>query len=168
MPRDPAPTPGAPPPARSLTVRPVTPADLFAVHALIEAAFARDVAPDFAPEGRRTFRRTASLNALRTRLDEGGLGWVAHAGGALAGYAERRDHHIHLLFVHPDHQRRGVGRALLAALMEGVNGPVTVHAAPAAVAAYGRWGFVATGARRVRDGIAFVPMALAAPPGPPR
>jgi ribosomal protein S18 acetylase RimI-like enzyme len=56
--------------------------------------------------------------------DSGRLpGYVAHAGGGVVGFALVRRHfpetaELHLLAVAPEHQRQGVGRRLLAAVVE--------------------------------------------------
>ena len=43
--------------------------------------------------------------------------FVAEIAGAIAGFAELQDDsHIHMLFVHKNHQRQGVARALLVRL----------------------------------------------------
>ena len=47
--------------------------------------------------------------------------WVADQDGALIGYAARGDGWLNQLYVHPDHQGRGVGDALLAQAMAGVD-----------------------------------------------
>lgn len=132
---------------------------------MIEAGFARQVAPDFVPEGRRAFRRVASSDALRDRLDGDYVGWVAEAKGedgtAIVGYAERVGSHLQLLFVHPEWQRRGIAGRLLAAATAGLSGvTLTVNASPFALPAYARLGFVPTGPRFVRNGIVATPMAL--------
>ena len=47
--------------------------------------------------------------------------WVADQGGALIGYAARGDGWLNQLYVHPDHQGEGIGDALLAEAMTGVD-----------------------------------------------
>ena len=47
-------------------------------------------------------------------LTHRGKGWVAEEEGRIAGFAiaDMQDHSIWALFVHPDFDRRGIGRAL--------------------------------------------------------
>jgi GNAT superfamily N-acetyltransferase len=47
-------------------------------------------------------------------LTQRGRGWVAEAGGQPVGFAivDLQDHSVWALFVHPDYDRRGIGRAL--------------------------------------------------------
>ena len=88
----------------------------------------------------------------------------AEADGALVGLVAMRDHsHLYHLFVAPAWQGRGLARALWqqvrqAALEAGNPGRFTVNASVNAVPVYGRFGFVATGPRVEKNGIAFVPM----------
>jgi GNAT superfamily N-acetyltransferase len=160
-------------------VRRAVVADVAAIAALIEAAFAHAIAADFDPAGRVAFRMYAAERAIRERLRVGALGLVASIGEEIVGYAEvqgagrvlaGRDH-LSLLFTDVAWQRQGVGRALLAAVTKRLGrlpAPphnLTVHAAPAAVPAYLRLGFRPTGAETLRDGFRFVPMVL--PLGPP-
>ena len=50
----------------------------------------------------------------RTYLTERGKGWVAEAGDQILGFAiaDLKDSNIWALFVHPDHEKKGIGRAL--------------------------------------------------------
>jgi GNAT superfamily N-acetyltransferase len=141
---------------------------------LIEAGFARSIAPDYDAAGRVAFRMYAHARAIHARLVEGALGLVAEAAGAIVGYAELqgagrvlagRDH-LSLLFVAPEWQRQGVARRLLAGavarlrLLRDPPPALTVNAAPGALPAYRRLGFVATGPEAVIDGVRAVPMRL--------
>ncbi len=74
--------------------------------------------------------------AAALRLHHPGAGLVAHllasdAAGTLVGYAgldDRVERRTAELAVHPRHRRRGVGSALLAALLDRVHGPLWVWA----------------------------------------
>jgi GNAT superfamily N-acetyltransferase len=68
--------------------------------------------------------------------------------------------HVSLLFVDADHQRRGVGTALLADALRRhpETTAVTVNSGPSAVPAYLRLGFSATAREAETNGIHFVSM----------
>ncbi|MFN7143519.1 MAG: GNAT family N-acetyltransferase [Myxococcota bacterium] len=79
-----------------------------------------------------------------------GARWVVSAweGDTLVGFARAisdgvSNAYVSTVAVHPDHQRRGIGRALLARLLEG-RGHVKflVHTSPAGQALYRGLGFV--------------------------
>ena len=148
--------------------------DLPTVARLIDTGFRQSLEPTYAAAGRVAFRMYVGEAALASRLRQGVLALVAREAGSVVGYAEvqgrgrvlaGRDH-LSLLFVDPVWQRRGVARALLAAIVERLQAlpapPVelTVNAAPSALAAYRRLGFVATGPLALREGARTVPMAL--------
>lgn len=88
-------------------------ADAARLHELDAESFAS--VPDYEPESLETFRR----EHLHAPDIDPSLSFVAERGGAAAGFllARRWDEpavgFVDLLAVHPDHQRRGVGRALL-------------------------------------------------------
>jgi ribosomal protein S18 acetylase RimI-like enzyme len=71
-------------------------------------------------------------------------GRVACVGGSVVGYLAATGAHIDQLFVDPDHQRAGIGGALLTAMLERRSRRVTLHVfalnAPAR-AFYERFGF---------------------------
>ncbi|HMR30352.1 MAG TPA: GNAT family N-acetyltransferase [Geminicoccaceae bacterium] len=164
----------ATPARRSVEVAIARAAALRAVSTLIAAAFERSIAGDLDPVGRVAFRMYVSERSISARLAGGALGLVARQGGLVVGYAEvqgRKRHltgrdHLSLLFVEPDHQRRGIGRALLRdvvrrlALLADRPAQLTVHAAPASVRAYERMGFEATGPITLKDGLRYRPMVL--------
>jgi putative acetyltransferase len=47
--------------------------------------------------------------------------WVAEENGEVVGYTARGDGWLNQLYVHPDHQGEGIGDALLAEAMTGVD-----------------------------------------------
>lgn len=72
---------------------------------------------------------------------------VARSGGRLAGYAQLDASQVGELAVHPEHRRRGVGRALLDALLDLGAGRVWAHGDHPGAAALAR----AAGLNRVRS-----------------
>lgn len=91
--------------------------------------------------------------------------WVACAQGQVIAVAGLRDNaHLYHLFVAPDWQGRGVGRALwrhvyVAALAAGNPDAFTVNSTLTGQDAYRSFGFTASGSVTDRDGLVFVPMA---------
>jgi len=87
----------------------------------------RPATPEDAPALSEIHRRAAflaplhaaeeSLRFIRERLMGENQVWVAEAGGAVEGYVAFNDGWVSHLFVHPDHQGRGHGQALLAHVM---------------------------------------------------
>ena len=120
------------------------------------------VAPLYAEEGIRTFLEFASLAALRQRMAENCVTYVAYRGPELVGVAHVRDgSHIAMLFVAPRVQRSGIGRALLTlAVDECTSEIVTVKSSPNAEGAYLRYGFKRTAPEQIDRGIRFIPMAV--------
>ena len=135
------------------------------------AAFARRVyddaiAPHESPEGRATYARYASPDAMRARAADHAVTVAEDGGGpaaTLVGMLEvRGGTHVSMLFVDARRRRAGVARALLAHAF-GVPAAwpaLTVNSTPHAVGAYARLGFVADdgGAVVERHGLRFVPM----------
>jgi ribosomal protein S18 acetylase RimI-like enzyme len=83
------------------------------------------------------------------RLAQWDWGRVACAGGSVVGYLAAVGPHLDQLFVDPDHQRAGIGGALLRAMLARGLRPVTLHVfalnTPAR-AFYERFGFRRAGA----------------------
>lgn len=73
--------------------------------------------------------------------------------------ALRHNHHLFHLFVAPDWQGRGLGRALWDAIQVPSSERYTVNASRNAVGFYMRLGFVATGPEQQGRGVAWTPMA---------
>ena len=67
--------------------------------------------------------------------------------------------HVALLFVDPTAQRRGIGRALIDAILPYCCTPsITVRASLSSVAAYQSYGFVCTGIASIESGLTYQPM----------
>jgi GNAT superfamily N-acetyltransferase len=149
-------------------IRPILPEDIPSATDLVRRVFQESVAPLYGPEGVREFMAYASLEPFTQRLRENHLAFVAEdESRTIVGVVEVRDHrHLSLLFVETAHQKKGIGRALIASAIEACRaaGPglrgLTVNASPNSVGAYQKTGFVAVEPEQEKNGIRFVPMAL--------
>ena len=80
-------------------------------------------------------------------LFHGSAIFVAEDGDRVIGFGGHRANYISWLFVHPEHRRKGVARALLNEMMEDLEGPATLNVGAWNLAArqlYHEAGFVAT------------------------
>lgn len=66
-------------------------------------------AHDFIPEAFWHSQRDAMLNHYLPAAEN----WVVEENGQVRGFLSRVEHHLAALFIHPDHQRSGLGRRLL-------------------------------------------------------
>ena len=89
-------------------------------------------------------------------------------GNELVGVVALRDNsHLYHLFVAQAHQGKGLGRSLWqsvkqAAFRAGNAGRFTVNSSLNAIPAYERFGFIPSGPKVEKHGVAFVPMQLVA------
>jgi len=78
----------------------------------------------------------------------------------------RGHHHVSLLFVAPEFQRRGIAKELLRQALQicRANAPglseISVNSSSYAAPIYEKLGFRRAGERQVRNGIGFIPMVL--------
>lgn len=96
----------------TLDVRPGTPADVPALHALYCASVRGLTTRHYTPQMIEAWVHALSPDDLRSEIQKGARFMVAEEGGRPLGFAARRKDQLWLLFVHPDVARRGVGRAL--------------------------------------------------------
>jgi N-acetylglutamate synthase-like GNAT family acetyltransferase len=144
-----------------MNVRRATGEEVAAVVALARESFTAAVAPLYGEEGKRTFMEFATAEAMRRRMSENYVTYVAHRDGELAGMAHVRDGcHVAMLFVKPQAQRSGIGRQLIEyAVAECTSDIVTVASTPNSESAYLRFGFERVAEERVDRGIRFIMMA---------
>ena len=134
------------------------------VLALVMRGFDEYVRPDFSDEGVAEFARSA--RSFVVEHPAGHAITVAESAAGLLGMIDLRDgSHVSLFFVEAAHQRRGVGAALLDAVI--ARHPeataITVNSGPSAVSAYRALGFTATAPEAEVNGIRYVAMRMELP-----
>ena len=73
----------------------------------------------------------------------------------------RNENHLNLLFVSPDMQRKGIGKALLQSLIDTIkHDSLTVNSSLNSIQAYKTFGFVENGSESEKGGIKYQPMLL--------
>ncbi|MDD3444924.1 MAG: GNAT family N-acetyltransferase [Zavarzinia sp.] len=99
---------------KDITLRSATPADYQAMATLFRESVHRGAARDYDAEQRAAWAPVEmDMAAFAARQDLCRV-WIAERAGAMAGFVTSRDDGlVDMLFVHPDHLRRGVGRRLL-------------------------------------------------------
>jgi GNAT superfamily N-acetyltransferase len=155
-----------------IVIRPPLPADHQEIAALIQSLIPRYLSREVTPEGVAVLRANAQPGLVGARLN--GIGdppwspaFVAATGSRVIGFgAVRSGTHITQLHVAEDWHGRGIGRALVRALIEAVQRrhpeaeAVTLGSVPGALPAYLRMGFVPVGPRWRWRGIVGQPMSI--------
>lgn len=76
------------------------------------------VAPTLQEKGIMTFLSIASIEGLKSRMDEDNEMFVYEENDGVIGFIELKEGcHIAMLFVSPCSQKKGVGQSLLAAVL---------------------------------------------------
>ncbi|WP_261841985.1 GNAT family N-acetyltransferase [Aliamphritea ceti] len=127
---------------------------------LIMAAFFHTVAQTLPRHGIESFRDVVAADSLRQYQKNGALLLVAEQDHQVIGVGSIREgRHIGLLFVEPQFQRKGVGQALIKALLDHREADtVTVMASVPSIPAYEQYGFHITGKLEECAGIISQPM----------
>lgn len=154
-----------PPP--ELTLREATADDAGRISALVASLSRHFLADPNRPQDAAAFFETITPAAIADSIASGRYRYhLAERAGELAGIVGVRDagHLYHLMVAEALHGR-GIASTLWnaakkAAASEGSTGTFTVNSSLNAVPVYQRFGFTATGAVQVQNGIAFVPMEL--------
>lgn len=144
-------------PVRKLALK-----DLGEVSAICKTAFMATVAPTLEQEGIDTFRSIASKESIKGRMNGENDMLVFEEKGCIAGFLElKAGHHIAMLFVSPDWQRKGVGKALIYAITPyAKQDTITVSASLTSVLAYQGYGFCITGDVSKTAGLVYQPMEI--------
>lgn len=120
------------------------------------------VAPSLSNEGIETFQSIASVNSFSNRMEKDNAILVYEEKGKVKGVIELKEgRHVAMLFVAPDFQKRGVGRALVSAITPYIRSEtITVSASLNSISAYSRYGFICTGNPEENSGLKYQPMEL--------
>jgi ribosomal protein S18 acetylase RimI-like enzyme len=151
----------------TLTYRPPSAEAIPEVCELAPRVFNEFVAPEYSPEGVQEFHRYIQPSAFRARSETNHFGLIALAQDKVVGMIEIRSyHHVSLLFVAAEFQRRGIAQELLRQALqicqanESELAEVSVNSSTYAVPIYEKLGFRRIGERQVKNGIGFIPMVL--------
>lgn len=129
---------------------------------LVWRVFQQYEAPEYSPEGVRTFRAYITDPMALSSLTVYG----AFEEGFIVGVLAIREGgtHISLFFVDPAWHRKGIGKALFRRFLADSGAEqVTVHSSPYAVEVYRRLGFRPTAPEQLADGIRYTPMCYIHP-----
>jgi putative acetyltransferase len=97
----------------SYQIRAAVPGDAAVVSSLIHLSFQALGAAGWSPEATQTFYAESMPSVLEDKLAAALFGAVAIGDDAVTGFAMVcRPNRLDMLFVHPDHLRKGIGRAL--------------------------------------------------------
>jgi GNAT superfamily N-acetyltransferase len=143
----------------ALTVRPILATEYEQVAQLAWTSFNHLAAQYQSAAGVAQFEQIIQAGEIRARDAAGASTFVALVQDTPIGVLQARaDAHIALLFVLPEFQSRGVGRALIK-IADEAQKLQTVNASANSVNAYMRYGFMPTAAEQVSEsGIRYVPM----------
>lgn len=151
----------------ALTYRLMSSADVLDVSKLVARVFNEFNAPGYSAKGVQEFHRYSQPSAFHARQQTDHFALISRVQDQVVGMIEVREyHHVSLLFVAPEFQRRGIAKELLhrALLLCHANEPklakISVNSSPYAVPIYEKLGFCRTGEQQVSNGISFIPMVL--------
>jgi GNAT superfamily N-acetyltransferase len=132
----------------SFAIRPVTIEEAEPASALVHLSFGELAAKDWQPEAVRVFFGESSPSAMRERLQSAAYAAAAFAGPGLVGFVLMpKPGLLGMLFVHPQHLRQGIGRALCEAARAQIQSAfpqtktVELNSTPYAFAFYRSLGF---------------------------
>ncbi|MCF6255927.1 MAG: GNAT family N-acetyltransferase [Gammaproteobacteria bacterium] len=145
-----------------MQIRKLEKKDLAGVSSLCMKAFMDSVAPSLSNEGFETFQGIASVDGFSNRMKEDNTILVYEENGKVKGVIELKEgRHVAMLFVVPDFQERGVGRALVSAITPYTRAEtITVSASLNSIPAYFRYGFICAGDPDEKSGLKYQPMEL--------
>ena len=145
-----------------MEVREIEDKDVETVSAICMASFSKSVAGTLSEEGASTFSKIAASDAFLNRMREDNLILVAESDEKIKGVIELKEgRHVAMLFIEPEHQKKGIGRKLLSSVLSHAReSTVTVSASLSSVPAYREFGFKCKGDIGESAGLIYQPMEI--------
>lgn len=145
-----------------MIIRKMEEKDLEAVSVICMDSFLQSVAETLSDKGVSTFSNLAAPSAFLDRMKGDNLMLVAENDGKIEGVIELKEgRHVAMLFIHPECQKKGIGRKLLSsALTHTKVETVTVSASLSSVPAYEKYGFECKGKVGDSGGLVYQPMEI--------
>lgn len=143
-------------------IRKIQQQDLARVSSICMQAFMHSVAPSLSDKGVNTFRSIAAVESFSNRIEGDNIILVFEDVGKVEGVIElKASRHVAMLFVDPESQNKGIGRALVSEVLAYTRtDTITVNASLSSVPAYLKYGFVCTGEPDEKSGLKYQPMTL--------
>ena len=136
--------------------------DAQSVSNIAVSSFMEAVSGQLSEEGISTFLGISSVDSFIERIAKDNVMLVSEDLDGVNGIIELKGgRHIAMLFIKPDKQRKGIGRALVEeALMHSRVKTVTVSASLISVEAYKKYGFDIVGEEKEEKGLRYQPMEI--------
>lgn len=125
--------------AEGLRIRPASADDILDLARVAAHAVQRTGPAHYTPQQVRAWAAAIDAASIAEAM-QGGQAFVAEAGGGTAGFLVLRGDHIELLYVHPDHGRRGIAVALVRRAQYGRR-RLTTEASSLSAPVFARCGF---------------------------
>ncbi|MEP2023138.1 MAG: GNAT family N-acetyltransferase [Reichenbachiella sp.] len=143
-----------------MTIRKLESGDIEVASRLIESVSDRYIRDDFSKLGYQNYKQKVLDDGMRGNMEEGFMYWAAFESEALIGIISvKPPSHLFNLFVHMDHQRKGVAMQLWKHVLSQLHPKtVTVYSSSYAVVLYEKLGFVSNGSKIVSNELTCYPM----------
>lgn len=140
-----------------MEIRTIAKSEIPDAMALVWEVFQEFEAPEYTPEGLRTFKEFIDCQAYHTTIEMFG----AFEGDTLLGVIATRNQgsHIALFFVKKENHGQGLGRKLFEYIASRCNNnTLTVNSSPYAAEIYRKLGFVDLDHEQLTNGLRYIPM----------
>ena len=140
-----------------MEIRKISKAELPEAMNLVWIVFQEFEAPDYSPEGIRTFKEFLDSQTGNTTIELYG----GFENDTLLGVIATRNEgsHISLFFVRKEYHRQGIGKKLFEYISLFCNSNIiTVNSSPYAVEVYHKLGFIDLDNEQLTNGLRYIPM----------